>query len=76
MSKSGVPEVTEPKTKNSRRKIAITSSILEILKSYREEQVREQNIIPFQGGKYLFIFCHPNGEAFHKRDLIYGSEHF
>lgn len=66
MSKSGVPEVTEPKTKSSRRKIAITSSMLEILKSYREEQAREQNTIPFKGGKYRFIFCHPNGEAFHQ----------
>lgn len=66
LSKNGVPIISAPKTKNGKRKIALMNSTLEILKDYREAQLKEQSVVEWKGGDRRFVFCHPNGEAYHQ----------
>lgn len=59
--------VKEPKTKNSKRKIALPTSTLEELRDFYAYRVKERNTIgdAWQGGAYFFIFSHVDGTAFH-----------
>jgi integrase len=68
MSPAGIAHVKEPKTKSSRRKIALPSSMLEYMKEYYEHRITERNNIGdrWDGGEYNFIFSHPDGKAFHQ----------
>ncbi|MDR6884323.1 site-specific integrase [Bacillus sp. 3255] len=68
MSPAGIPHVKQPKTKNSIRKVALPRSMLEELKEYYTHKVEERNKIGdrWQGGDYSFVFCHPDGKAFHQ----------
>jgi integrase len=68
MSSAGIAHVKEPKTKSSKRKVAIPSSMLLDLKDYYLYKLDEREKIGdmWQGGQYNFMFCHPNGKAFHQ----------
>ncbi|MEK5438838.1 MULTISPECIES: tyrosine-type recombinase/integrase [Paenibacillus] len=59
--------VKEPKTKNSKRKIALPPSVLEELRDYYTYRVKERNMIgdAWQGNEYFFLFSHEDGRAFH-----------
>lgn len=68
LSTSGIAHVKEPKTKNSKRKVALPRSMLVELKEYYKFKMEEREIIGdrWQGGKYSFVFCHPDGKAYHQ----------
>lgn len=67
ISLKGEVIVKEPKTKNSKRKIALPPSVLEELRDYYTYRVKERNKIgdAWQGGEYFFVFAHADGRAFH-----------
>ncbi|MED1872066.1 site-specific integrase [Brevibacillus borstelensis] len=67
-STAGVAYVKEPKTKHSKRKVALPPSMLEEMKEYYIYKMAERDKIGdrWQGGVYDFIFCHPDGTAFHQ----------
>lgn len=68
MSPAGIAHVKEPKTKASKRKVALPPSMLEELKDYYSHKLDERDKIGdrWQGGEYNFMFCHPDGKAFHQ----------
>ncbi|WP_312894945.1 site-specific integrase [Paenibacillus eucommiae] len=68
MSPAGIVHVKEPKTKASKRKVALPPSMLEELKDYYSHKLDERDKVGdrWQGGKYNFMFCHPDGKAFHQ----------
>ncbi|BBH22618.1 hypothetical protein Back11_39630 [Paenibacillus baekrokdamisoli] len=68
MSPAGIAHVKEPKTKNSKRKVSLPSSMLEDLRDYYRHKMKERNNIDdrWNGGDYCFVFCHPDGKAFHQ----------
>jgi integrase len=68
MSPAGAAHVKEPKTKSSKRKVTLPSSMLEELKEYYVHKLEERDKIGdrWQGGEYNFMFCHPDGKAFHQ----------
>lgn len=68
MSSGGVAHVKEPKTKNSKRKVVLPASMLEEMREYYLDKMEERDKIGdrWQGGKYSFVFCHPDGKAFHQ----------
>jgi integrase len=68
MSPAGIAHVKEPKTKASKRKVALPSSMLEELKEYYSYRLEEREKIGdrWQGGEYNFMFSHPDGKAFHQ----------
>ncbi|NTZ20957.1 site-specific integrase [Paenibacillus sp. JMULE4] len=67
ISLKGEVIVKEPKTKNSKRKIALPPSVLEELRDYYTYRVKERNKIgdAWQGGEHFFVFAHADGKAFH-----------
>lgn len=67
ISLKGEPIIKVPKTKNSKRKISLPSSVLEELKQYYTYRVKERNNIGdlWQGGEHFFLFSHADGRAFH-----------
>lgn len=67
LSLKGEVIVKEPKTKNSKRKVAMPASVLEEMREYYLYRVKERDKIgdAWQGGEYFFVFAHPNGKAFH-----------
>ncbi|WP_127484282.1 site-specific integrase [Paenibacillus ehimensis] len=67
ISLKGEIVVKEPKTKNSKRKIALPPSVLEELRDYYTYRVKERNKIgdAWQGGEYFFVFAHEDGKPFH-----------
>ncbi|MGO4344536.1 tyrosine-type recombinase/integrase [Paenibacillus sp. MCAF9] len=68
MSPAGIAHVKEPKTKNSKRKVSIPASMLEDMREYYIYKIKERDKIGdrWQGGNYFFMFCHPDGKAFHQ----------
>jgi integrase len=68
MSPEGIAHVKEPKTRNSKRKVALPITMLEELKEYYLYKLEERDKIGdrWQGGKYSFMFCHSDGRAFHQ----------
>ncbi|PNQ78905.1 tyrosine recombinase XerC [Paenibacillus sp. F4] len=66
-STAGKASVKEPKTKNSRRKVALPRSVLEELKEYYKYRARERDKLAdnWFGGDHFFVFAHANGKAFH-----------
>lgn len=68
LSPAGIAHVKEPKTKHSNRKVSLPSAVVNILKEYYLYKVDEREKIGdrWQGGPYNFIFCHPDGKAFHQ----------
>lgn len=68
ISQAGIAHGKEPKTKSSKRKVALPYSMLEELKEYYLFKLDERDKIGdrWQGGKYDFMFCHPDGKAFHQ----------
>lgn len=68
MSPAGIAHVKEPKTKSSKRKVALPTSMLEELKEYYNFKLEERDKIGdlWNGGEYSFVFCHPDGKAFHQ----------
>lgn len=68
VSTAGIAHVKEPKTKNSKRKVALPSSMLKEMKEYYLFKMEERNNVGdrWQGGIYSFMFCHPDGKAFHQ----------
>lgn len=67
ISLKGEVIVKEPKTKNSKRKVALPPSVLEELREYYAYRVKERNKIgdAWQGGEHFFLFAHDDGRAFH-----------
>ncbi|ELK43460.1 site-specific integrase [Brevibacillus agri] len=67
ISLKGEVIVKEPKTKNSKRKVALPPSVLEELREYYSYRVKERDKIgdAWQGGKQFFVFAHADGRAFH-----------
>ncbi|WJH36822.1 site-specific integrase [Paenibacillus sp. CC-CFT747] len=67
-SPAGIAHVKQPKTKNSFRKVALPRSMLEGLKDYYSHKIEERIKLGdrWQGGLYEFMFCHPDGKAFHQ----------
>lgn len=67
-SVAGTANVKEPKTKNSRRKVALPSLVLEEMKEYYTYRVKERDKVgdAWRGGDYFFVFSHPDGSAFHQ----------
>lgn len=68
LSPKGIAHVKEPKTKNSKRKVSLPTTMLEELREYYFHKMKERNPIGDlkKGGEYFFIFCHPDGRAFHQ----------
>jgi integrase len=68
ISSAGIALAKEPKTKKSKRKVALPPSMLEELKEYYNYKLDERDKIGdrWQGGDYNFMFCHPDGRAFHQ----------
>ncbi|MGG4143883.1 site-specific integrase [Paenibacillus algorifonticola] len=68
MSPAGIAHVKEPKTKSSKRKVALPSSMLEELKEYYLYKLDVRNKIGdrWQGCEHNFMFCHSDGKAFHQ----------
>lgn len=68
MSPAGVAHVKEPKTKSSKRKVSLPDSMLAELKEYYLFKIKERELIDdlWRGGNFNFVFCHPNGKAFHQ----------
>ncbi|PFM82709.1 site-specific integrase [Bacillus sp. AFS077874] len=62
-TKNGNPIITTPKSKKGMRLISLTSTMMEFLKLYREEQKKEQQLFEWNGGDYRFIFSHSDGKA-------------
>lgn len=77
--------IKEPKTKNSKRKVALPPSVLEELKEYYAYRIKERAALQGawkgckdeNGKEYHLIFSHPDGTPFHQerpyqwfRDLI------
>lgn len=48
-------------TKNSKRKVSLPNSMLEELREYYLHKMKERDKMGerWQGGDYLFMFCHP-----------------
>jgi len=67
-SKAGIAHVKEPKTKHSKRKVALPPSMLEEMKEYYSYKMEERDKMGdrWQGGERDFMFCHPDGKAFHQ----------
>ncbi|MBA9084358.1 integrase [Fontibacillus solani] len=67
ISQAGIAHVKEPKTKSSKRKVALPQSMLEELKEYYLFKLDERDKIGdrWKGSDYNFMFCHPDGKAFH-----------
>lgn len=67
ISLKGEVIVKEPKTKNSKRKVALPPSVLEELRDYYAYRVKERNKIgdAWQGDDHFFLFAHEDGRAFH-----------
>lgn len=67
ISLKGEVIVKEPKTKNSKRKVALPPSAQEELRDYYDYRVKERNKFgdAWQGGDYFFVFAHEDGRAFH-----------
>jgi len=65
--------VKEPKTKNSKRKVALPPSVLEELREYYAYRIRERDAIKDawkgckdqDGHERNFVFSHPDGTPFH-----------
>lgn len=68
LSPAGVAHVKEPKTRSSKRKVALPPTMLQELKEYYQHKLDEREKIGelWEGGQYNFMFCHPNGKAFHQ----------
>lgn len=68
LSPGGDAHVKEPKTKGSRRKVAIPSAMLRELQVYRAHKADEFEKIGdrWQGNGRYVVFCHPDGKAFHQ----------
>jgi integrase len=68
MSPAGIAHVKVPKTKNSKRKVALNVSMLEEMRKYFLFKSEERANVGdrWQGGEYSFMFCHPEGQAFHQ----------
>lgn len=64
---AGSAHVKEPKTKNSKRKVALPASVLEEMREYYTYRAKERDKIgdAWQGEEYFFMFCHADGKAFH-----------
>lgn len=78
MSPAGNVHVKEPKTKNSKRKVSLPNSMLEELREYYLHKIKERDKIGdrWQGGDYFFMFCHPDGKAFHQERPYLWFRHF
>ncbi|MCD9024631.1 tyrosine-type recombinase/integrase [Cohnella sp. NL03-T5] len=65
---TGIAHVKEPKTRASKRKVALPSTMLQEIKDYYLHKLDEREKIGdmWEGGQYNFMFCHPNGKAFHQ----------
>ncbi|MDU5948654.1 MAG: site-specific integrase, partial [Paenibacillus macerans] len=64
--------VKEPKTKNSRRKVALPASVLEELREYYAYRVKERDKLgdawngrDKEGREWNFVFSHADGTPFH-----------
>ena len=68
LSPGGEAHVKEPKTKGSRRKVAIPPAMLRELQEYRSYKMDEFEKIGdrWQGNGRYFVFSHPDGKAFHQ----------
>jgi len=67
ISLKGEVIVKEPKTRNSKRKVALSPSVLGELREYYTYRTKERNMIgdAWQGGERFFVFAHADGKAFH-----------
>ncbi|WP_058302862.1 site-specific integrase [Gorillibacterium timonense] len=75
--------VKEPKTKNSRRKVALPASVLEELREYYAYRVKERDTIGAgwngrdrEGREWNFVFSHPDGTPFHQERPYLWFRHF
>lgn len=68
ISKGGVAQVKEPKTRNGKRKVALPASMLNELREYYSYRVKERDKLgdAWKGGDFFFMFAHPDGQAFHQ----------
>lgn len=68
MSPAGIAHVKEPKTRHSKRKVALPASVLKELREYHQYKLVEREKVGdrWLGGQYNFMFCHPDGKAFHQ----------
>ncbi|MEK3731922.1 MULTISPECIES: site-specific integrase [unclassified Paenibacillus] len=64
--------IKEPKTKNSKRKVALPASVLEELREYYAYRVKERDKLgdawngrDIEGREWNFVFSHPDGTPFH-----------
>lgn len=72
-SLKGEVVVKEPKTRNSKRKVALPPSVLEELRDYYSFRIKERNNLKDawkgckdrDGNERNFVFCHPDGTPFH-----------
>ncbi|WP_411350351.1 site-specific integrase [Paenibacillus sp. WLX2291] len=64
---AGIAKVKTPKTKNSKRKVAVPASVLTELKEYYLYRRKEKLKIgdAWQGGERFFVFAHIDDKAFH-----------
>lgn len=67
-STGGIAHVKQPKTKNSIRKVALPRSMLEVMIEYHNYKLEERKTVDdgWNGREYSFVFCHPDGKAFHQ----------
>lgn len=68
LSLKGEIIVKEPKTKNSKRKVALPPSVLEELRDYYSYRVKERDKLGDAWNENIeqhFIFCHANGTPYH-----------
>jgi len=65
---NGIADVKEPKTKSSKRKVSLPSAMLiELHKYYKfksDERVEIGDL--WRGSVHDFMFCHPDGVAYHQ----------
>lgn len=68
ISVKGEAHIKEPKTKKSKRKVSLPTSVLLELKDYIEykRKQREDQGDLWLGGDHFFLFSHENGLAFHQ----------
>jgi integrase len=74
VNKGGGFSFTEPKTKNSRRKIPFSNSVLSVLKSHRRNQLGERMKIASDYKDYDLVFASETGTPLHRRNLT--DRHF
>lgn len=67
-SVDGVPQLKEPKTKNSKRKVALPASMIDSMKEYYLYRMKERDQVKeaWKGGDHFFVFAHYDGTPFNE----------